>query len=70
VFSLELRCQAFCPNRLAEVVMAVLLSSFKFEIAEKHSITWKMSGIAGPYVESLNPATPQLPVFMSLVDRP
>jgi hypothetical protein len=48
--------------------MAVLLSSFKFEVVEKHNITWKMAGIAGPYVESLDPAKPQLPVFMSSVD--
>ncbi|KAF7760628.1 hypothetical protein Agabi119p4_10037 [Agaricus bisporus var. burnettii] len=48
-----------------KIVLAVLLSSFKFEVAEKHNITWKMTGIAGPYVESLDAAKPQLPLIMT-----
>jgi hypothetical protein len=48
--------------------MAVLLSSFKFEVAEKYKITWKMTGVTGPSVETPGGTQPQLPVIMSSVD--
>ncbi|KXN82785.1 Cytochrome P450 3A16 [Leucoagaricus sp. SymC.cos] len=51
-----------------KVVLAVLLSTFKFDVSKTHEIKWKMTGIAGPYVEDLDRTRPQLPVAMSLVD--
>ncbi|KAF9448713.1 cytochrome P450 [Macrolepiota fuliginosa MF-IS2] len=51
-----------------KVVLSVLLSSFQLEAAKKHEITWKMTGVAGPYVDSLDNTRPQLPVILSLVD--
>ncbi|EKM75570.1 hypothetical protein AGABI1DRAFT_132109 [Agaricus bisporus var. burnettii JB137-S8] len=50
-----------------KVIMAALLSSFKFEVAPKHKITWKMTGISAPYVEQFEGTHQALPVLMSLV---
>jgi len=52
----------------AEVVLAVLLSTFKFEPSEAHKITWKMTGVAGPYVEDLDRKRPRMPLVMTLLD--
>ena len=52
----------------AEVVLAVLLSTFKFEPSKVHKITWKMTTVAGPYVEDLDRKRPRMPLIMTLVD--
>ncbi|KAF7771573.1 hypothetical protein Agabi119p4_5884 [Agaricus bisporus var. burnettii] len=50
-----------------KVVMAVLLSSFKFEVAPEHKIIWKMTGVSAPYVEQVDGTHQALPILMSLV---
>ncbi|KAF9448806.1 cytochrome P450 [Macrolepiota fuliginosa MF-IS2] len=50
-----------------KVVLSVLLSSFKFAMAEKE-ISWKMNGIAGPTVAGEDEMHPQLPLLMRLVE--
>lgn len=57
----------FCLIVISEVVLSVLLGSFHFSPSKK-DITWKMTGIAGPYVEGENEGRPQLPIVMRLVD--
>ena len=52
----------------AEVVLAVLLSTFKFELSKTHKITWKMTIVAEPYVEDLDQKQPRMPLVMTLVD--
>jgi hypothetical protein len=50
-----------------EVVLSVLLSSFKISPSEK-VISWQMSGIAGPAVEGPGGVRQQLPLIMSRID--
>jgi hypothetical protein len=51
-----------------EVVLSVLLTSFKFEHADK-KILWKMSGVAAPLVEGDDYSHPTMPMMISLVNR-
>lgn len=53
---------------LTEVVLSILISSFKFERSEK-KILWKMSGIAAPVVEGGDSTRPSLPMIISLADK-
>lgn len=47
-----------------KVVLSVLLSTFKFDLPKDREITWKMTGIAKPYVGS----GPQLPLVMTAIN--
>ncbi|XP_006457615.1 hypothetical protein AGABI2DRAFT_79965 [Agaricus bisporus var. bisporus H97] len=49
-----------------KVVMATLLSSFKFEMAAGHKITWKMTSVVAPYVDKPDGPQPGLPILMSV----
>ncbi|KXN88518.1 Cytochrome P450 3A5 [Leucoagaricus sp. SymC.cos] len=51
-----------------KVVLSVLLSNFNFKLSNIHEISWKMTNIAGPYVEDVDHTRPQLPMVMSLAD--
>ncbi|KAJ3566860.1 hypothetical protein NP233_g6732 [Leucocoprinus birnbaumii] len=51
-----------------KVVLAVLISSFKFEDAGKN-IMWKMTGISSPIVEGKDATRPALPVMLSLLGK-
>ena len=52
-----------------EVVLAVLLSTFKFEASKVHEVKWKMTAVAGPYVEDLDRTRPKMPLVMTLLDE-
>ncbi|KXN82787.1 Cytochrome P450 3A6 [Leucoagaricus sp. SymC.cos] len=52
-----------------KVVLSVLLSTFKFSLSEKE-IGWTMNGIAGPYVKGADKTRPQLPMVLSLLEKP
>lgn len=52
-----------------KVVLAVLLSTFKFEASKVHEVKWKMTAVAGPYVEDLDRTRPKMPLVMTLLDE-
>lgn len=51
-----------------KVVLACLLSTFKFEPSKTHKIKWRMTNVAGPFVEGLDSKRPQMPLVMTLLD--
>lgn len=57
---------AIVSHTITEVVLSVLLASFRFSVSEK-AIAWKMNGIAGPVVEGTEERQ-SLPVVMSLAN--
>lgn len=52
---------------MSEVVLSVILGSFKLWASDK-DIIWKMNATAGPFVEGENEGRPVLPMMMSLVN--
>lgn len=52
-----------------EVVLSVLLSTFKFSLSEKQ-VGWTMNGIAAPYVKGADKTRPQLPMVMTTLEKP
>lgn len=52
----------------SEVVLSVLLSTFKFSLSDKE-IGWTMNGIAGPYVKGADKTRPQLPMIMTALEK-
>ena len=58
--------QPYNPPPSTEVVLSVLLSTFKFELTEK-PVHWNLAGIIYPTVGT--DPTPTLPMKVSLVQR-
>jgi len=52
----------------AEVVLSLLLTSFKFGDAGK-SIKWRMSGIVAPVVEGKDHARSELPMILTRMEK-
>ena len=50
-----------------EVVLAVLLSTFKFELSEKR-VYWNLAGVMYPSID-LEGDHPQLPMKVTLLER-
>lgn len=60
---------SFCQmtDSISEMILAVLIKSFKFDLPRDKEIVWNLGGIQTPSVKGAETQMPHLPLLVSCV---